>query len=526
MIPATLGWLIFVPAFVAVGLAGVELLLRGLFSRTFPMVGWWFVGFAGTVVNAVISLRLWAAFAPADVSFQFIEYAPWMPNFGANYLVGVDGVALVIAVLISWVCPLVWIACRREICESGKFQAFFLLALETAWLGALCSLNLVLFYVFWELSILPIAFLLASGGRAAPKEAVLPFAGVALAGSLPMLGAIIVLSSLGADPLLEEGRHALDFIAPVGAAGQGLRELAVPLWGEAVWWKTQPVLFAAFGLALASRMGLFPSHAWLSEASSRAPRSAAILLVAIAPLLGAFGFFRFALPLFPDTVLAWSYPLVLLCTVGLLYGGIVAFAEDNARRVIAFACFASLHLAAIGLFSFTGGGLEGTALFLCAYGLAAAGLSLIASHLQRETSEPAHSIPLYGGVAVLLAAVFVGAGLPGSSLFVSKFLVLLASYPIYPKTSLAATFGLALITVVLMRFGWRAAFRAPGVSGLHFGWAERVLLAGVLLPSLWIGFHPEPVLRRVHPSILELCAVIEDKARRDLLREHDWKGCH
>ena len=126
----------------------------------------------------------------------------------------------------------------------------------------------------------------------------------------------------------------------------------------------------------------------------------------------------------------------------------------------------------------------------------------------------------------MFVAVFVGAGLPGSSLFVSKFLVLLGSYPAYPKTSIAATFGIALVAVVLMRLGWRAAFRAPHGTGVHLGWSERVLLLGVLLPSLWIGFYPEPVLRRVHPSVLELCAVIEDKARDELLRDHGWKGCH
>ncbi|NNL87050.1 MAG: hypothetical protein HKP27_15415 [Myxococcales bacterium] len=532
MTVATLGGLIFFPLLAAIAWLGVELMLRGLWARAIPTSLWWSVGFAASVVNAAIAGLVWSSFEPTEVRFQLVEYARWLPDFGANYLVGVDGLSLLLSVFVAGLSPLVWLRYRREICAVGKSYAFFLLAFETTLLGTLLSLNLLLFYVFWELSLLSMALLSAGRSSASPREAVLPFAGVAAAGSLPMLLAILVLASLGPDAELAAGRHILDFIAPVEASGSALRDLRVPTWGEAVWWKTQPALFAAFVLAFVSRSGLFPLHVWLIPTSTAIPRSAAVMLMAALPLLGIYGLLRFAIPMFPESAFAWSPVLVAVATVGLLYGALIALVERDPRRIAVYVSLAALHLAIIGLFSLSGEGFEGATAFLLTYGIAVAGLLFAIDRLGAEPgAEPAEERPIEPAglspfsLIMLVGVAFAMGGLPGSGGFVSQLLVLLGSYSVYPVISALATLGLGLLIIVLLRLVRRVS-SAESSSSRFFRVDEGVVLLAALVPTLWIGLYPEPVLRRLHPSVLELCAVVETKVSSETLEKHGWRGCH
>lgn len=530
---ALLSWLIVLPFFAAIALLGIELVIRGLWNRALPASAWWITGLLASVGNATLATLLWLRFEPAEVRFQFVEHATWLPQFHANYLVGVDGIALALVMLCTLLPPFVWLGLRREIIDTGKFYAFSLLTLQTTVIGALLSLNLLVFYAFWELSIVPLAFLVAAGRRATPREAVLPFVGTALLGSFALLFAILVLSTLRSDPALELSGRALDFIVPVDAPGGALRDLRVPLWGETLWWRTQPVLFSAFALAFATRMGLFPFHTWLSASSVVAPRGGSILVLAMVLPSGAYGFFRFALPLFPDVALGWSTALVVLATFGLIFGGLIAWAHDDLQRATATACFASLHVAIIGFFSLTGEGFEGGALFLVTHGFFAGGLLVMVSRLLARRNDA--RLQAWGGlagVAPVAAGFFgvfllAGGGMPGFGAFVSNFLVLLGSYRVHPTLSVIATLGVLLIAAVLLRLLWRVAFgpKAPGETP-ELRYSERLLLCALLLPSLWVGLYPETVLRRLHPSVLELCAVIEKKASAEALRDHGWTGCH
>jgi NADH-quinone oxidoreductase subunit M len=232
--------------------------------------------------------------------------------------------------------------------------------------------------------------------------------------------------------------------------------------------------------------------------------------------------------MFPEPAFAWSNVLVAVATAGLLYSALIALVERDPRRIAIYVSLASLHLAIVGLFSLTGEGFEGAAAFLLTYGIAVAGLLFVVDRLAVEPAEngPVETSGLKPFSLIMLVGVAFGmGGLPGSGGFVSQLLVLLGSYSVHPVTSALATLGLGLLLIVLLRLVRRVSSIGTASSRV-FRVDESVVLLVALVPTLWIGLYPEPVLRRLHPSILELCASVEAKVSSETLEKHGWKGCH
>ncbi|MEE8386331.1 MAG: NADH-quinone oxidoreductase subunit M, partial [Dehalococcoidia bacterium] len=274
--------------------AGLVLLaLSGLSALTgrsgLPDELWKALAFASSVVTLLFSLRLFAEFDPAQTGFQFVEHAPWIPDYGVNYFVGIDGISLMMVVLTTFLMPIVLAASWNDIAQSVKTYVFFMLFLETGMLGAFVSLNVFQFYVFWEVMLIPMYFIIGIWGGPRRIYAAVKFFLFTMFGSLLMLVAMLVVYYLSYQ---QSGALGFDLVAPPGVEVPALLDTVIPVTGQAVWWKTQYWLFAAFALAFAIKVPMVPFHTWLPDAHVEAPTAGSVILAGVLLKMGGYGFLR------------------------------------------------------------------------------------------------------------------------------------------------------------------------------------------------------------------------------------------
>ncbi|MCG8590908.1 MAG: Fe-S-binding domain-containing protein, partial [Proteobacteria bacterium] len=254
-----LTWIVFLP----LG-TGLLLLLSGLLGSArgadgLPSQVWWSLGFGGSLLTFALSLLLVARFDPEQTGYQFVEHAAWIPEYGINYFVGIDGISLLLVLLTTFLVPIVFLASWKDIQKSVRSFVFFMLFLETGMLGAFVSLNLFEFYLFWELMLIPMYFIIGVWGGPRRIYAAIKFFLFTMLGSLLMLVALLAVYWLNYS---QGGALNLDFVAAPGSGALGLLDTAIPTEG-APWWQTQFWLFAAFALAFGIKVPLFPFHTWL-----------------------------------------------------------------------------------------------------------------------------------------------------------------------------------------------------------------------------------------------------------------------
>jgi NADH-quinone oxidoreductase subunit M len=507
--------------------AGLALLaLSGLSTLTgrsgLPDELWKALAFASSVVTLLLSLRLFAAFDPAQTGFQFVEHAPWIPEYGVNYFVGIDGISLMMVVLTTFLMPIVLAASWTDIGRSVKTYIFFMLFLETGMLGAFVSLNVFQFYVFWEVMLIPMYFIIGIWGGPRRIYAAVKFFLFTMFGSLLMLVAMLVVYYLSYE---QTGTLGFDLVAPPGVETPSLLDTVVPVTGQAVWWKTQYWLFAAFALAFAIKVPMVPFHTWLPDAHVEAPTAGSVILAGVLLKMGGYGFLRFGLTLFPDAAVEMTPLIVGLALVGIVYGSLVAMVQGDIKKLVAYSSVAHLGFVMLGIFAFNAQGMSGGVLQMVNHGLSTGALFLLVGMLYERRHT--RMISDFGGVArpmPVYAACFgivtmSSIGLPMLNGFVGEFLILLGTFQVNPLAAVIATSGVVLAAAYMLWMFRRVMFgpvdNPENRTLTDLGLREKLVMVSMIVPIFWIGIHPEPLLSRIEPAVMELKRVMDERSRAE-----------
>ena len=429
---------------------------------------------------------------------QYLEQVSWIPQFGVSYALGVDGIALSMVALTAVLVPVCLLASWRNVGHDmgarradvdGTFFAL-VLALEALVLGVFAARDLFLFYVLFEAMLIPMYFLIGRYGGSRRRESATTFLVYSLAGGLIMLVAVIATYVYG----------------PGGDDGfllGNLTGLEVGTW-------TQRWLFLALFFAFAVKAPLWPVHTWLPDAAAQAPPGAAVLLVAVLDKVGTFGMLTIALPLFPEAA-RWAAPVIIvLALVSILYGALVALAQTDVMRLIAYTSISHFGFIVLGIFAMTSTGQVGSALYQVNHGFSTAALFLVAGML--ATRRGSSRIADFGGgqrVVPLLAGAFLVAGLsslalPGLSSFVSEFLVLVGTFARYEWAGVVATFGIILAALYILWTYQRMMTGAtvPALEGTRdMRPREAFVVAPLLAFIIFLGIYPAPVLDILTPAV-------------------------
>jgi NADH-quinone oxidoreductase subunit M len=470
-----------------------------------------YVALAASLVELAISVPLWWTFEPAT-GMQFIVAHPWIPAWGIQYMVGLDGISLFLVLLTTFLMPLSILGSWSYITKrEGGFYAL-LLVLTTGMIGVFVALDLFLFYVMWEVMLIPMYFIIGVWGGDNRLYAAIKFFIYTFLGSLLMLVAIIVV-------YLQAGRATgtysfsyMHLLTHVGVLGSG---------GTA-WW-----LFGAFFLAFAIKVPLFPLHTWLPDAHVEAPTAGSVILAGILLKMGTYGFLRFAVPFFPTVALDPTVQLIIvtLAIIGIIYGGLVAMVQPDFKKLIAYSSVAHLGFVMLGIWALTLQSVQGALLIMLNHGISTGALFFLVGMMY----ERRHSrlIEAYGGIArvvPMLAAILTlvslsSIALPGTNGFVGEFLVLIGSFRTYPIATALATTGVIVAAAYLLTALQRVIFNPltheDNKTLTDLTPRELIVLVPLVLAILWIGIYPRPFLRRMEPSARQFIELVRPGATQN-----------
>jgi NADH-quinone oxidoreductase subunit M len=451
-----------------------------------------------SVLELALSLPLWWRFDVASGKFQFVESYEWVPALGISYSIGIDGISLLLVLLTTLLTPVSLLYSLTHVEKSPRAFSLAFLALETGVVGTLVALDLALFYVFWEVMLVPMYFIIGVWGGARRIYAAMKFFLFTMAGSLLMFLAILYLAI----------RHR----QATGAWSFLLADLARVTYPTMA---IQTVLFLAFALAFAIKVPVFPLHTWLPDAHTEAPTAGSIILAGILLKLGVYGYLRFALPLFPDAALHFAPWLGVLGVIGVIYGAFVAFAQKDMKRLVAYSSVSHLGLVVIGIGAFTSTAVTGSVLQMINHGLSTGALFLLVGVLYERTHT--REIADYGGIAgvvpvttaLFLVATFSSIGLPGLNGFVGEFLILLGTWTSGHRWwAIAAATGVILSAVYMLtlvqRVFWNPVQRDDNRRIPEIRGSELTAAAALVLLMVWIGVRPNDFLDRLRPSVEEV----------------------
>ena len=451
------------------------------------------VALGASLVTLAMTVAMVTQFDVARAGeYQFAETHSWIPQLGASYALGVDGIALVMVALSTILVPVCILAAWREVVE-GRAATFYglILVLETFMIGVFAARDVFLFYVLFEAMLIPVYFLIGLYGGAQRRYAAVKFLLYSLLGGLVMLVAVI----------------ALYFEGPGGASGFLTQNLTGLRFGSDV---TERLLFLGFFFAFAVKAPMWPVHTWLPDAAAEAPSGVAVLLVGVLDKVGTFGMITLCLPLFPGAS-KWATPVVLaLALVSVLYGALLAIGQSDLKRLIAYTSVSHFGFIVIGIFAMTSYGQSGSALYMVNHGFSTAALFLVAGMLAARRGST--RIDDYGGLqrsTPLLAGSFLLAGLsslalPGMSSFVSEFLVLVGTFTKYPAVAVLATVGMVLAALYIL-VTYQKMFTGP-VKEYASGWKdlsvrEVWVVAPLIAVIIALGVYPKPVLDVLNPAV-------------------------
>lgn len=473
--------LIFLPLVVAAGLLFLPNRMRQMIKT---------ISLLTAMLDFGIAICLLKDFK-AEAGMQFSESQPWIPFLGIDYQLGLDGFSLFIVFLTTLFIPVSMIWAWNSIKEKEKLFFILLLILESGLLGTLLALDLFLFYIFWELMLIPMFFLIGMWGGKNCRKAVTKFVIYTMAGSLALLLGILYIGYLSK--------------IQTGFVNFNILDMYSLTISEA----NRPWLFATFLIAFLIKAPLFPFHSWLPDTYTEAPSVVTFLLSGIMAKMGVYGLIRIAIPMFPDMTIRWAPILMGLAVIGVIYGALIALAQQDIKRLIAFASISHMSLIVLGIFSWNLTSLEGSVYHIINHAISTGALFLLIGHLEEhygtrqinELGGLAQIAPIYAFYLIMMTLSSIG--LPGLNGFIGEFLILLGVFSKLPIASIfaAATLilGAAYMLWMIQRLLFGQLIAKP--IQLEFSFVRGMILLPFLILAIVLGLNTQIIFSRINPTI-------------------------
>jgi NADH-quinone oxidoreductase subunit M len=482
-----LSLIVFMPA------AGAAVLM---FLRSDDAVRWTALGVA--VLDFALCIAMLAGFDTTTHEMQFTETRPWVPALGITYALGIDGISALFVFLtglLGWICVLAsWVAIDHKVKEF----MVSLLVMQALMLGVFCALDLFLFYVFWEAMLIPMYVIIGVWGGDGRVYAAFKFFLYTLAGSLLFLIGVIVLYF--------HGGKTFDILA---------------LMAQDLPFRVQSWLFFAFLIAFAVKVPMVPVHTWLPDAHVQAPTAGSIILAGVLLKMGAYGFLRFSLPMLPEASVHYSTLMLALSALAIVYGGLLALAQDDLKKLVAYSSISHMGFVTLGIFALNPHGLEGGILQMFNHGVTTGALFLFVGLIYERTHT--RSIAEYGGLmkaapvytAFLALFTLSSMALPGTNSFVGELLVLSGGFAANLAVGAAAVLGALLGAAYLLGMYGKVAL-GPASVGARFeirdvNARELAAILPLAIFVLWVGLYPKPFLDIIDASVQHLLTQVHDK---------------
>jgi NADH-quinone oxidoreductase subunit M len=453
------------------------------------------LAFAISLAAFGVTLALWAGFdasagAPA---FQFVERHSWIPAFGIEYYVGIDGLSLMLLVLTGFLTPIALLSSWHGIETKVKEFSIFMLLLEASMIGVFCALDIFLFYIFWDFVLIPMYFLIGIWGYDQRIYAAIKFILYTMAGSVLMLVAIIGLSWLHQ---AATGEYSFDLLK--------LYELSIP-------YDTQYWFFLAFTIAFIIKVPLFPFHTWLPDAHVQAPTPGSVILAGVMLKMGGYGLIRLAFPLFPEAALYFAPLLATLSVIAIVYGALVAMVQPDMKKLVAYSSVSHMGFVTLGIAAMNVQGVQGASYQMLAHGVSTGALFCIVGML----SDRRHTrlISEFGGLkagmprltAVMLIITLSSIGLPGMNGFIGEFLIMLGAFKWDPRFVVIAALGV-ILSAVYMLWMFQRVFLGTvtndhnqGLPDLSF--REWAIVGPLAAAAILMGVFPNVFLKPMEPAV-------------------------
>lgn len=443
-----------------------------------------------TLLTFIASLPLFFNFDKSRADMQFVEIMDWIPAWNIKYYLGVDGISVLFVLLSALLGPLCVLISWHSIKDKVKEFYIALLFIEAAMIGVFCSLDFFLFYVFWEAMLIPMYLIIGVWGGPRRIYSAIKFFLYTLAGSVLMLVGIIVLYF--------NGGHTFDILS---------------LMSQKFPYKLQLLLFWAFFAAFAVKVPMWPVHTWLPDAHTEAPTAGSVILAGILIKMGAYGFLRFSLPLFPDATRAMAPVMLTLSVIAIIYGAVICLVQSDLKRLIAYSSVSHMGFVTLGIFALNQQGLEGGLLQMINHGIVTGALFLLVGVIYDRSHS--REISHYGGVATVLPVyagffmVFTLAsiGLPGLNGFIGEFLIILGGFKASKLAGALAATGIIIGAAYMLWLYQRVFFQEvnPNIKGYKdMDLREIITLSPLVVLVLWIGVYPNTFLSFMHESVKEL----------------------
>ena len=453
-----------------------------------------YVALFTSVVNFLLALFLWYSFDNNSPNFQFIEESNWISGF-IKFKLGVDGISILFIVLTAFIAPICIISCINSVKNRVKEFLIAILILETFMIGVFCSLDLVVFYLFFEAGLIPMFLIIGVWGGPRKVYSAYKFFLYTLLGSVLMLVAIISIYWLtGTTDVLQ------------------IYEINIPK-------EYQYILWLAFFSSFAVKMPMWPVHTWLPDAHVEAPTAGSVILAAVLLKMAGYGFLRFSIPMFP-VASEYFVPLIYtLSLVAIIYTSLVALVQEDMKKLIAYSSVAHMGYVTLGIFTLTKQGIEGSIFQMISHGLISAALFLCVGVLYDRTQS--RLISSYGGIVnylpkyslVFMIFILAGLGLPGTSGFIGEFLVLVGAFKKNYMVAIIASIGVVLSAAYMLWLAKKVVFgettnsKITSLKDLNF--SESFILIILAIPTIFFGFYPAPILETISLSVDNLISNYE-----------------
>ena len=472
-------------------------------------------------IEFVLSLGLWWAFDPAVTGWQQRFDLPWIPSWGARFTLGLDGIAMMMVLLTTFIMLLSAIGSWTSVRQKTSSYYSLLLVLTTGMLGVFMALDLFLFYAMWEVMLVPMYFIIGIWGGQRRIYASMKFFIYTMIGSLLMLVGIIYLGLAARQPHLVNG-------APVMI--NGAMEMIPNFSYDAIMAQVQLTpqagmwLFGAFFLAFAVKVPMFPFHTWLPDAHVEAPTAGSVVLAAIMLKLGTFGFLRLAVPLFPGAALNPTIRgiVLTLAVIGIVYGALVSLVQPDFKKLVAYSSVSHLGFVMLGIFALTVQSVQGALMVMINHALSTGALFFLIGMIYERRHT--RLIAAYGGIArvvplfstMLLFVSLSSIGVPGTNGFVGEFLVLLGAYRTYPILAVISATSVIIAAAYMLWAVQRILFNPldkPENEHIpDMNRRELLFMAPLVAGIIWLGVYPAPVLRRLQPAAEQFVRIVETRA--------------